>query len=135
MKTLKDVEAYLLRLGKRFSRVEDDGSVNCATFLISSSPSGPTIALRVDPPLVIARVRIGDARGVNDEALFRKLLQLNTKGLVHASFGLDGNEIVLTSALELSNLDFNEVEAVVDELDLAICQHVPQLASHLVTST
>ena len=65
------------------------------------------------------RVHIGDVKhGDADLPLFKRLLQLNAKGLVHCSYGLDddasGGRIVLSSALELENLDFNELEATLD---------------------
>jgi hypothetical protein len=122
MRNEKDVEAYLLKLNRRFKAVDDQPG----TFLLHSSESMPPIALRVDPPLVIARVHIGDV--TDNAALFRKLLELNAKALVHSSFGLEENRIVLSSALELENLDFNELEAALDEIDVALAQHVPMLS-------
>jgi hypothetical protein len=128
MRTVKDIEAYLGRLNRRFHAVEGEAG----TFLISSGESYPPVALRVDPPLVVLRVHIGNvpeaSAGIDSTALFRKLLQLNAKGLVHASYGIDDNRIILSSALELENLDFNELEATLDEIDLALAEHVPQLS-------
>lgn len=127
MRTLKDVEAYLEKLNRRYTSVEGETS----TYLIQSSVAMPPIALRVDPPLVIMRVHIGDApdtKASDHAALFRKLLQLNAKSLVHAAYGLEDDRIVLAAALELENLDFNEIEATVDEMELAIAQQVPMLS-------
>jgi hypothetical protein len=127
MRTVKDVEAYLGRLNRSFKALETEPG----TFLISSGENYPPVALRVDPPIVLVRVHIGDALGGNnadETALFRKLLQLNARGLVHASYGLEENRIVLSSALELENLDFNELEATLDEIDLALTTQVPDLA-------
>jgi hypothetical protein len=128
MRTLKDVEAYLGRLNRSFHAVDGEPG----TFLISSGENYPPVALRVDPPLVLVRVHIGDAPLKNNQSdqaeLFRKLLQLNAKSLVHASYGLEENRIVLSSAMELENLDYNELEAALDEIDLALAQQVPVLA-------
>ncbi len=126
MRSEKDVEAYLGRLNRQYKEVEDGGKAT--TFLIHSGNRFPPIALRVDPPLVLIRVHIGDAGSDTPSEVFRKLLQLNAKALVHSSFGLEDNRIVLCSALELENLDFNELEATLDEIDLALAQHVPVLA-------
>jgi hypothetical protein len=122
MRTSEDVEAYLLKLDRSFSPV--DGQPG--TFLVKSSDSMPPIAVRVDTPLVVLRVYIGETR--DDLPLYKKLLQLNAKALVHASFGLEDNRIVLSAALELENLDFNELEATLDEIDMALTQQVPILA-------
>jgi len=35
---------------------------------------------------------------------------------------------VLSSALELENLDFNEIQATLDEIDVALAQQLSQLA-------
>src|ERR1700733_740916 len=123
MRSVKDVEAYLGRLNRQFSQVEGNGS-GAITFLIHSGKNFPPIALRVDPPLVLLRVHIGDVTPETSNDLYRKLLSLNARSLVHTSFGLEDNRIVLGSALELENLDFNELEATLDEIDLALAQHV-----------
>lgn len=125
MRTDKDVEAYLLRLNRRFRALEDQ----VGTFLVETSGGMPPIALRVEPPLVVVRVHIGDiAKGSAPGALLRRLLELNARQLVHASYGLDDDRIVLSSALELENLDFNELQATLDEIDMVLAQQLPELA-------
>ena len=119
MRSEKDVEAYLLRLSRRYKPVEDTPG----TFLVDTIDGMPPAAVRVEPPIVVVRVHIGDAPKENVE-LFRKLLELNAKSLVHSSYGLEGERIVLSSALELENLDFNEIQATLDEIDLALAQHL-----------
>jgi len=128
MRNEKDVEAYLGRLNRQFSDVDGPPGAPTKTFLIHSAANFPPIALRVDPPLVLIRVHIGDIPGADNVALLRRLLQLNAKSLIHSSFGLEDDRIVLCSALELENLDFNELEATLDEIDMALAQHVPVLA-------
>ncbi len=141
MRTAKDVEAYLEKLNRPMSPVEG----NPGTFLIHGAGGMPAIAVRVDAPLVVFRVYVGNLAegapgslrkgsaeapraGANDHArLFRKLLELNARALVHSSYGLEGDRVVLSSALELENLDFNEVEATLDEMDLALAEQLPEL--------
>ena len=132
MRSVKDVEAYLTQLNRQFHEVDTEPG----TYIIPSNDM--QIALRVDTPLVVLRVHIGDVApaGAGDDVkkvavdlpLFRRLLQLNARGLVHASYGLDDDRIVLSAALELANLDFNELEATLDEIDLALAQQIPELA-------
>ncbi|HTV21524.1 MAG TPA: hypothetical protein VMG12_22705, partial [Polyangiaceae bacterium] len=55
--------------------------------------------------------------------------ELNASGLLHAAFGIESGQIVLTAALELQNLDMNELEAVLADLDVALAEHVPNLVS------
>jgi hypothetical protein len=124
MRTEKDVEAYLARLNRRYRVV--DGPIR--TFLVEAGGDQPPVAVRVDPPLVVVRVRIGDLKSVTDPAgLFRLLLERNARELVHASYGLDDGSVVLSSALELENLDFNELQAVLDEIDVALSTKLPGL--------
>jgi hypothetical protein len=125
MRTDKDVEAYLLRLNRRFRSVD----AGAATFLVETSGGMPPIAIRVDPPLVVVRVHIGDVdRASAPLELFRRLLELNARQLVHSSYGLDDGRVVLSSALELENLDFNELQATLDEIDVVLAQQLPELA-------
>jgi hypothetical protein len=127
MRSQKDIEAYLGRMNRKYSQLEDQPG----TFVISpTDPKLPAIALRVDPPLVVLRVRVGEVPkdGHVHNELYRKLLTLNAKQLVHTSFGLEDTTIVLGGALELENLDYNELESMVDEIDVTLVQQVPQLA-------
>jgi hypothetical protein len=123
MRTEKDVEAYLRGLGRRYRSVDDQ----TATYLVESSAQMPPVAVRVEPPLVVVRVHVGDVPGEAPGGLLRKLLELNARQLVHASYGLDGDHVVLSSALELENLDFNELQATLDEIDMALAQDLPGL--------
>jgi hypothetical protein len=125
MRTEKDVEAYLLRLNRRYRALDE----RPGTFLVATTDAMPPVAMRVDPPLIVMRVHIGKLpEGGDHAALFRKLLELNARQLVHASYGLEADHIVLSSALELENLDFNEMQATLDEIDVALAQQVPLLA-------
>jgi hypothetical protein len=126
MRSVQDVEAYLGKMNRRFSTVEGQPG----TFLVHGGSNMPPTAIRVDPPLVVLRVHVGDLEGgaTANALLFEKLLMLNAKSLVHTSFGVEDQKIVLVSALELENLDYNELEAALDEIDVTLAQQVSQLA-------
>ena len=119
----EDLEGYLLRLERRFERAED------GTYLLSMGADRPLVALRVAAPVLVAQVDIGQAPAddVAGAVLFRKLLVLNATALVHAAYGIEGDNIVLSAALELKNLDLNELEAVLADLDMALANQVPTL--------
>jgi hypothetical protein len=126
MRTVQDVEAYLGKMHRRYSPVDDQPG----TFLVHSGSNMPPTALRVDSPLVVLRVHVGDIEGdaaVNGR-LYEKLLTMNARALVHTSFGLENGKIVLAAAMELENLDFNELAATLDEVDVTLAQQIPQLA-------
>ena len=126
MRSVQDVEAYLEKMNRRFSHVDDHAS----TFLIHGGDNMPPTVLRVDPPLVVLRVHVGDIDGdhAQNGELYQKLLSINAKSLVHISFGLEDGKIVLCSALELENLDYNELAAALDEIDVTLAQQVAKLA-------
>ncbi|MET0790126.1 MAG: CesT family type III secretion system chaperone [Polyangiaceae bacterium] len=119
----EDLEGYLSRLERRFERAED------GTYLLSMGADRPLVALRVAAPVLVAQVDIGQAPPDDATAapLFRKLLVLNATALVHAAYGIEGSTIVLSAALELKNLDLNELEAVLADLDMALANQVPTL--------
>ena len=119
----EDLEGYLLRLERRFERAED------GTYLLSMGADRPLVALRVAAPVLVAQVDIGQAPAddVAGAVLFRNLLVLNATALVHAAYGIEGDKIVLSAALELKNLDLNELEAVLADLDMALANQVPTL--------
>lgn len=126
MRSANDVEAYLEKMNRQYSPVDDQPG----TFLVRGGDNMPPTAVRVDPPLVVLRVHVGDVEGApaQNGELFQKLLTLNAKSLVHTNFGLEDSKIVLSAALELENLDYNELAATLDEIDVTLAQQVPQLA-------
>ena len=119
----QDLEGYLHRLERRFERSEG------GTYLVSMGADRPLVALRMAAPVLVAQVDIGPApiEDTGGAALFRKLLVLNATALVHAAYGIEGDTIVLSAALELRNLDLNELEAVLADLDMALANQVPML--------
>ena len=114
-----------MRMGRPFETVDEGGAI---TFVLRMS--GVPVAVKVDPPLVVLRVDIGSipARAANNrETLFEHLLHLNATALVHSSYGIDGDGIVLGASMELENLDYNEFDAVFIDIDLALAQHLAHI--------
>ena len=125
IRTSDDLEAQLGRLGRRYERTPD------GTFILSLGANQPPAALLLVPPVLVVQVAVGTAPKNDVEAapLYKKLLELNASALLHAAFGLEGDQIVLAAALELDNLDLNELEAVLADIDVALSEHVPVLRS------
>jgi hypothetical protein len=120
----EDLEAYLLRLDRRFEKVDEQ------TYLVSLGGSQPPAVLRIAAPVVVVQVDIAVVPAGNpplEAALFRRLLELNAKDLLHVAYGIRGDRIVLGTGLELPSLDISELESVLSNIDLAIAQHVPLL--------
>jgi CesT_Tir_1 len=124
IKTNEDLEAYLGKLERRFERLDN------GTYLVGMGQNRPPIALRLSPPVLLARVEIGKARGGSAESeagLYRRLLELNARDLLHAAYGIDDHSIVLSAALENETADLNELEAVFSDIDMALAEHISEL--------
>ena len=123
MKTREDIESYLLKmgvvheeLGSELWRLRVDGIENPMVSLAGS--------------VVVFRLKIMDVPTAQRESLFETLLRLNTTELMHCAFGIEGNAIVLGGALELENMDLNELQAVVDDMSMAVSKHYPVLSKY-----
>ena len=82
------------------------------------------------PPLVVLRLKVMDLPVGEDArcaSLYRRLLELNATDIVHGSYGIEGNEVVLSDALDLESLDFSELRSSYESLALAATSHTPKL--------
>lgn len=123
MITREDVQAWLDRLELPAESVADD-------IWLVKAEDGAELAVHFAPPVLVLRVRVmqlpADATRAGE--LFRQLLEYNARDLVHGSYGVEGDHVVLTDTLELTNLDYSEFEASVDSLTLALASHAGTLA-------
>jgi hypothetical protein len=96
------------------------------------SQTGAEVVVNYAPPVVLLRLRVMEPPTSDDKrsGLFRQLLEFNAKDLVHGSYGLEGQQVVLTDALELENLDYTEFEASFDSMTLALASHLSALAPY-----
>jgi hypothetical protein len=123
MTTREDVQAWLDRLEMPLESVAED-------IWLVRTDEGAELAVNFAPPVLVLRVRVMQLPADRDRAgdLFRQLLEYNARDLVHGSYGVEGDHVVLTDTLELTNLDFSEFEASVDSLTLALASHAGTLA-------
>ena len=128
MITREDIQSFLDRL--------DAGALTVAevepSLWIAKTPDDAEVVVHYAPPVVILRVRVMElpASEPRRSELFRQLLEFNARDLVHGSYGLEGNHVVLTDTLELENLDFSEFEASFDSMTLALASHLGALAPY-----
>src|ERR1043165_6491096 len=121
MKSAEDVESYLMRVAAPYERVH-------AGFWIVKLEGHENLAVSIAGPVVAFRLKVVDLPAAGREALYRSLLALNTMEMVHGAFGLEGEAVVIVHALELENLDYNELQAVIDDMTMAMAKHYPQLS-------
>jgi hypothetical protein len=57
------------------------------------------------------------------------MLELNATDIVHGSYGIEGEEIVLSDALELATLDFTELRSSYESMSMAATTQVAELAA------
>ena len=130
MVTKDDVEGFLNRLnaeGASYSEVEPN--------LWVVRPSGELdfgVVVHFSPPVVILRVKVMTLP-TSPEALAtlsRRLLELNATDLVHGAYGIEEESIVMTEALELSHLDYDEFLAAYESITFALASHLRELGSY-----
>jgi hypothetical protein len=124
MKTVEDIESYLMRAGLPYEAVQP------GLWLVQLGEYG-RLAVSMAGPVLAFRIKVLDVPRQDCEELFRTLLQLNTTEMVHGAFGIEGEAIVIVDALELENLDFNEFQSVLDDMSMAVTKHHPNLTRFL----
>lgn len=128
MVTRDDVQSWIDRL---------NGNVQAAEELqpglwVIRSVEGAELVIHYSPPVVVMRVRVMEppVHEPRRADLYRQLLEFNARDLVHGSYGLEGDHVVLTDTLELENLDFSEFQASFDSILLALASHLGSLAPY-----
>jgi hypothetical protein len=128
MITREDLQSFFDRLyGGNVSVMEIEPNI-----WLLRTPDGAEVVVHYAPPVVILRVRVMELPESEPRRgeLFRQLLEYNARDLVHGSYGLEGDHVVLTDTLELENLDFSEFEASFESMTLALASHLGALASY-----
>jgi hypothetical protein len=128
MNTREDIQSFFDRLyGGNLTVMEIEPNL-----WLLRTPDDAEVVVHYAPPVVILRVRVMElpASEPRRGELFRQLLEYNARDLVHGSYGLEGDHVVLTDTLELENLDFNEFESSFESMTLALASHLGALASY-----
>jgi hypothetical protein len=128
MLTKDDVESILDRLGGGSAAIQE---LEPGLWVVRTADDAEVV-VNYAPPVVILRVRVMElpANEPRRAELFRQLLEFNARELVHGSYGVEGDHVVLTDTLELENLDFSEFEASFDSITLALASHMSALAPY-----
>ena len=128
MITKDDLESFFDRLNGGNATVKE---LEPGLWVVRTSDDAEVV-VHYAPPVVILRVRVMElpASEPRRSELFRQLLRYNAADLVHGSYGLEGDHVVLTDTLELENLEFSEFEASFDSITLALASHLSALAPY-----
>ena len=129
MVTREDIENFLDRLAADGASYEE---VDNALWVVRPSGAlGLDVVVSYAPPVVILRVKVMDLPPDDGRCatLTRRLLELNASDLIHGSYGIEHDAVVLTEALELAHLDYEEFLASYESMTLALASHLRELTS------
>ncbi len=124
MSSNDQLESFLINSGLPYEQIAEGTWV-----LHPESAKNAQLGVQIDDPIVLFSIQMFelDANIGDREALFQLLLELNSE-LLHSSYSLNGHQVVLSGAQQLQNLDFNEFQAVVDDMCMALDHHYDRIA-------
>jgi hypothetical protein len=124
MKSAADVQSYLLNLELPYEEPRE------GTWIVRGLEGLDNVIITMAGPVIVFRVKIMEVPQRHREELFRTLLELNATEMMHGAYGVEGDAVVISDALQLENLDFNEFAATVDDITLAVASHHGRLAKY-----
>jgi hypothetical protein len=126
MRTREDLESYFIRMDLEYEEVDE------AMWLVRHSEGETPIVCTYSPPVIVMRLKVmnlpADTEDTQLAPLYRKLLELNAGDILHGSYGIDENEVLISEALELEDLDFSEFRSSFESMVFAASSHVARLA-------
>ena len=130
MVTREDIESWLDRLDPEATSVEE---IESGMWVVR--PGGALdldVVVTYSPPVILLRVKVMNLPADDGKCstLSRRLLELNASDLVHGSYGISQDAIVLTEALELAHLDYEEFLAAYEGMTMALTSHLRELSSY-----
>jgi hypothetical protein len=123
MVTREDIDSFLIRMDLEYEEVDE------GMFLVRGRNSGlPMVAHHGDAVLLI-RLKVMDLPDTleGEMELYRTLLELNSTDVVHGAYGIENGELILSDTLELETLDFHELQASMESIELAASGHMEQI--------
>lgn len=129
MVTKDDVEQFLNRLSAEGASIKE---VQNGLWVVK--PSGSLefdLVVHFSPPVVVLRVKVMELPEDPESlaSLTRRLLEMNASEMLHGSYGIEQDAVVITEALELSHLDFEEFLAVYESINIALASHLREIGA------
>ena len=117
MVTREDLESFLIRMDLDYEEVEE------GMFLVRGS-NGPVV-VHYSEPVLLLRLNVMGLPGRGNLAdLYKALLEWNATDIVHGAYGIEEDEIILSDTLELETLDYEELQASLESVQLAASSHL-----------
>jgi len=122
MVTRDDLESFLIRMDLDFNEVDE------GMFLVEGTDDGAPVVVHHSPPLLIIRLKV---MSLPDEAdlkdLYEALLVWNATDVVHGAYGIEEGDLIISDTLELETLDFPELQASLESLQMAASSHMERI--------
>ena len=126
MKSREEIEAMFIELELPFERLGDDIWV-----VMDEHDHLENLVVYQTGSVLNLRVKLFELGGTEPPGLFRHLLELNASDVVHGAYAIENDSVVLTGALEVDNLDLNELQAVFESFGIALSTHHPKVVAFL----
>lgn len=123
MITREDLESFLIRMNVEYEEVDE------GMFLVRGSNSGFPAVVHYSAPLLLIRMKLMDLPETGEDTLelYKTLLELNATDVVHGAYGIEAGELILSDTLELETLDFHEIRASMESIELAAAGHMVRI--------
>jgi len=129
MVSKEDLEGFLDRLSREGGSYKE---VKPGLWVVKTGSSLDfDFVVHYSPPVAVLRVKVIDLpkEPTAVAKLSRRLLELNASDMVHGAYGVEENAVVVTEALELSQLPFEEFQAAYESIALALASHLREIGS------
>jgi hypothetical protein len=125
MVTREDLESYLIRMDLEYEEIDP------GMFLVRGRYSGMPMVVHYADALLLIRMKLMDLPEGQDGKvdLYRTLLELNATDVVHGAYGIEEGELIISDTLELETLDFHELRASMESMELAATSHMERIRS------
>jgi hypothetical protein len=123
MVTREDLESFLIRMDLEYEEVDE------GMFLVRGRNSGLPMVVHYADALLLIRLKVMDMPdSVPDgSTLYRTLLELNATDVVHGAYGIEEGDLILSDTLELETLDFPELQASMESIEMAASTHMERI--------
>ncbi|MEE2898051.1 MAG: CesT family type III secretion system chaperone [Gemmatimonadota bacterium] len=123
MVTREDLESFLIQMDLEYDEVDE------GMFLVQGRDSGLPVVVHHADELLLIRMKVMDLPEAMEGEVdfYRALLELNATDVVHGAYGLEDGELILSDTLELETLDFHELRASTESIELAATSHMERI--------
>jgi len=118
------IEGYMINLSLTHEEIGEN------IWLINDVEKGlGNVVVYAEDSLVTIRTKVMEIPDSDRGALFEELLRLNAD-MVHGAYAIEQEHIILLDTLEFETMDYEEFQASLDAIGLALAQHYPKLSKY-----